>query len=111
MVLNVDSETSYLSAPNACSHATRYYLLGSITRAGQPIKINGATGVLCTVLHFVTASAAEAELRTLFLNVQKAKMMRLTMEEWGHSQPPTPIHINNLTTVGINNNTIKRQKS
>jgi hypothetical protein len=31
--------------------------------------------------------------------------------ELGHPQPPTPIHINNTTTVGIVNNTIKRQRS
>eukprot|EP00804_Cyclotella_cryptica_P000099 CCRYP_013740-RA/>CCRYP_013740-RA protein AED:0.54 eAED:0.62 QI:0/0/0/1/0/0/2/0/116 len=37
--------------------------------------------------------------------------MRLTLEELGHPQPPTPIHVDNSTTVGIVNNTIKRQKS
>jgi len=29
----------------------------------------------------------------------------------GHPQPPTPIHIDNTTAVGIVNNTIKRQRS
>ena len=29
----------------------------------------------------------------------------------GHPQPPTPIHIDNSTAVGIVNNTIKRQRS
>eukprot|EP00804_Cyclotella_cryptica_P000477 CCRYP_020030-RA/>CCRYP_020030-RA protein AED:0.46 eAED:0.57 QI:0/-1/0/1/-1/0/1/0/96 len=37
--------------------------------------------------------------------------MPLTLEELGHPQPPTPIHVDNSTTVGIVNNTIKRQKS
>ena len=37
--------------------------------------------------------------------------MRMTLEEMGHPQPPTPIHVDNSTTVGIVNNTIKRQKS
>ena len=37
--------------------------------------------------------------------------MRLTLQELGHQQPPTPIHIDNSTTVGIVNNTVKRQKS
>jgi hypothetical protein len=37
--------------------------------------------------------------------------MRLTLEELGHPQPPTPIHIDNSTTVGIVNNTVKHQKS
>ena len=29
----------------------------------------------------------------------------------GHPQPPIPIHIDNTTTVGIVNNTTKRQRS
>ena len=37
--------------------------------------------------------------------------MRITLEELGHKQSPIPISIDNTTTVGIVNNTIKRQKS
>jgi hypothetical protein len=54
---------------------------------------------------------AEAELGALFLNAQEAKAMQLVLEELGHPQPPTPIHIDNTTTVGIVNNTIKQQCS
>ncbi len=66
---------------------------------------------MCQILKLVAASAAEAELGALFLNAQEAKVMRITLEELGHPQPPTPIHIDNTTTVGIVNSTIKRQKS
>ncbi len=59
----------------------------------------------------VEASAAEAELQELFLNAQEAKVIQLVLKELGHLQPPTPIHIDNTTTVGIVNNTIKRQWS
>ena len=59
----------------------------------------------------VASSAAEAELSALFLNAKEAKILRLTLEELGHKQPLTPIHVDNSTTVGIDNNTIKRQKS
>lgn len=83
----------------------------SIPRAGQPIKINGAIGVLCSMLHFVATSAAAAKLGVLFLNACAAKITRLTLEELGHPQTPSPIHINNSTTVGIVNDTTKRQKS
>jgi hypothetical protein len=55
--------------------------------------------------------ANEAELGALFLNTQEAKVIQLLLEELGHLQPPTPIHINNTTTMGIVNNTIKRQQS
>ncbi len=37
--------------------------------------------------------------------------MQLILTELGHPQPPTPIHINNTTMVGIVNNTVKRQQS
>ena len=37
--------------------------------------------------------------------------MRLTLQELGHTQSPTPIHIDNSTCVGIVNNTQKRTRS
>ena len=111
MVLNVHSDASYLIAPNTQRRAAGYYFLGSVPKNLQPIKLNGAIYVLCTVLKLVASSAAEAELGALFLNAKEAKIFRLTLEELGHKQPPTPIHAYNSTTVGIVNNTIKRQKS
>jgi hypothetical protein len=59
----------------------------------------------------VAALAAEAELGTFFLNTQEATVIQLILKELGHPQPPTPIDINNTTTVGIVNNTIKQQQS
>jgi hypothetical protein len=111
MVLNVHSNASYLSAPKARSHAGGYFFLGSIPVDGDPIKLNGAIHITCTILKLLAASAAEAKLGALFLNAQEAKVLRLTLAELGHPQPPTPIHIDNTTTVGIVNNTIKRQQS
>ncbi len=54
---------------------------------------------------------SRAELGALFLNAKEAKVLQLILVEFGHPQPPTPIHIDNTTTVGIVNNTIKRQRS
>ncbi len=111
MMLNVHSNASYLSAPNACSQASGYFFLSSIPHDNSPIQINGAIHVTCTILKLVAASAAEAELGALFFNAQEAKVIHLVLEELGHPQPPTPIHIDNTTTVGIINNTIKQQRS
>jgi hypothetical protein len=111
MILNIHSDASYLSAPKARSRAGGYFFLGSLPRDSDPIKLNGAIHITCTILKLVAASAAEAELGALFLNAQEAKALRLTLAERGHPQPPTPIHINNTTAVGIVNNTIKRQRS
>jgi hypothetical protein len=111
MVLNVHSDALYLSAPHARSCAGGYFFLGNTPRDGSPIQINGAVHVTCTILKLVVASAAEMELGGLFLNAQETKVIRLVLVELGHPQPPTPIHIDNTTTVGIVNNTIKQQCS
>jgi hypothetical protein len=75
MILNVRSDGLYLSAPKAHSCAGGYFFLGSIPHNGDPIKLNGAIHITCTILKLVAASAAEAELGTLFLNAQEAKVV------------------------------------
>ena len=111
MILNVHSDASYLTAPKARSRAGGHFFLGSLPKDGCPIRLNGAIVSLCTILKCVAASAAEAKLGALFLNAQEANMMRLTLTEMGHPQPPTPIHCNNTTAVGIVKSNIKRQRS
>jgi hypothetical protein len=100
-ILNVHSDALYLSAPKSQSRAGGYYFLGSISQDGDTIKLNGAIHITCAILEFVAASAAEAELGALFINAQEAKVLQLVLAEFGHPQPPTPIHIDNTTTVGI----------
>ena len=109
MILNVHSDASYLSAPKAHSRAGGHFFLGSLPRDGDPIKLNGAIHVTCTILKLIAASATEAKLGALFLNAHEAKVFRLVLAKRGHPQPPTLIHIDNTTTVGIVNNTIKCQ--
>ena len=111
MILNVHSDASYLTASRGRSRAGGYFFLGSLPKNGKPIKLNGNIAITCAILKLVAASAAEAELGALFLNAQEARIIRLTLAEMGHPQPPTPVHIDNSTCVGIVNNTIKRQRS
>jgi hypothetical protein len=111
MILNVHSDASYLTAAKARSRAGGNFFLGSMSRDDSPIILNGAIYSMCKILKFVAASAAEAELGALFLNAREAKIMRIILLELGHPQPPTPIHIDNTTVVGIVNNPIKRQRS
>ena len=73
--------------------------------------MNGNILTTCSILKLVAASAAEAELGAVILNAQEAKVIRLILKELGHPQPPIPIHVDNTTTVGIVNNSIKRQRS
>ncbi len=111
MILNVHSDASYLSAPKACSRVGGYFFLGSIPQDRDPMKLNGAIHITCPILKLVAASVAEAELGALFLNAQEAKVLQLILTELGRPQPPTPIHIDNTTTVGVVKNMIKRQRS
>ena len=110
MILNIHSDASYLSESRARSRAAGHYFLGSIPDKNKPIQLNGAVHSLCQILKFVAASAAEAELGALYLNVKQGRIIRLALEEMGHPQPPTPINCNNLTTTGIVNGTVKRQR-
>ena len=66
MILNVHSDASYLSAKDSKSRASGYFFMGSLPRDGQPIKLNGAISIICSILKFVASSAAEAELGALF---------------------------------------------
>ena len=85
--------------------------MGESPKTGEPISLNGAVFVNCGILKIVVTSAAEAELGALFLNCREAKIIRLILSELGHEQPPTHIHCDNKTTVGIANNTVKKQRS
>jgi hypothetical protein len=111
MILNVHSDALYLSAPKAHSRAGGYFFLGNIPHNGDPIKLNGAIHITCAILKLVAASAAEAKLGALFLNVQEAKVLQLILVELSHPQLPTPIHIDNTTTAAFVNNRNKRQRS
>mgnify|MGYP006198298991 CR=1 FL=1 len=111
MVLNIHSDASCLNAPEGWSHIGDHHFLGWIPRDNIPIKLNGAIHVISTILKFVAASVAEAELGALFVNAKEGCVIRLILQELGHPQPPTPIHCDNSTTAGIANNTVKRQRS
>ncbi len=104
------SDASYLLEANAHSQACRHFSMGWHADPTKPIKLNGAFFTLCAILCFVVASAAEAKLGVLFLNCKQATIFWLALKEMGHPQPPTPVHCNISTAVGIANNTIERQR-
>ena len=111
MVLNVHSDASYLSEPGAKSRAAGIYFMGDVPENGKPISLNGNIFVVCGMLKFVAASAAEAELGALFINGKETKILRLILEEMGHPQPQTPVHCDNKTATGIANDTVKKHRS
>jgi hypothetical protein len=110
MRLNTHSDASYLSERGARSRAAGFLFCG-VPKKGKPIRLNGPIFVLSAILKFVAASAAEAELGALFLNLREARIMKLTLEELGHPQEALITHCDNNTAVGIANGTVKQQRS
>ena len=85
--------------------------MDSLPKDGDPIKLNGIFHTLCSILRFVVASAAEAKLGALFLNCQEGTIFKTTLEDLlEHPQPKIPVHCDNVTVVGIVNNSIKQQR-
>ena len=58
------------------------------------------------------ASAAEAEIISLYMNEQEQILLQnKTCEEWGHKQPPTSMKTDNNTVCGIINGRFKQNRS
>ena len=109
MILNIHSDASYLPESRARSRIVEEFFMGSIPVNGKLIKLNGAIFIMCGILKFVVALAAEAELAALFINAKEGKILRMTLEEMDHKQPPTPMHCDNIYATGIANDTVKKQ--
>ena len=70
MIMNIKSDTLYLSESKAQSRACRHFFMGWMPKDGKPIRLNGEFYTNTTIMRFVVASAAEAELGALFQNCQ-----------------------------------------
>ena len=126
MILVVHSDASYLSEPKARSRVGGYFFLAeqgeelpplpSTPGRGQPSsatlpRANGPIHIESSVLGLVVTSAAEAELGGLFVNGKEAVVLRQTLTEMGHPQPPTPMITDNITADGIVNETVNQRRS
>jgi hypothetical protein len=70
MILNIHADASYLLEEKAHSRACGHFFRGWMPQDGAPIHLNGAFHVSTTILRFVVASAAKAELSALYHNCQ-----------------------------------------
>ena len=73
--------------------------------------MNGAILVACTTMREVISSAVEAKLGAFLHNGKAVAPICTTLEELGHTQPPTPLQTNNTTAIGISSNNIKQKRS
>jgi hypothetical protein len=109
MVLQVSSDASYLSEPEAQSRAGGHFYVGNNDERQQ--QINGPILCLSSIIKHVMSSAAEAEIGSIFSNAKEAAPLRVMLEEMGHHQPPTPIQTENSTAYGILNNKLNQKRS
>jgi hypothetical protein len=109
MVLQVISDASYLSEPEARSRTRGHFYLGN--KEGRQQMINGPMLCLSSILKHVMSSAAEAEVRSIFNNAKEAAPLRVMLEALGHQQPPTPIQTDNSTDYEILNNKVNQKIS
>jgi hypothetical protein len=70
MILNIHSDVSYLSEAKARSRACGHFFMGWMPKNGDPIQLNGAFHISMTIMRFVVASVAEAELGALYHSCQ-----------------------------------------
>ena len=108
MVLAVDSDASYLIEPKARSRAGGHFYMSN--NATYP-ENNGPVLNVARIIKSVMTSAAEAEMGALYINAREAVPMRITLEEMGHPQPPTPMQTDNTTALGVITNNIRKKQS
>ncbi len=72
---------------------------------------NGAIPTIATIIKVVMSSAAEAELRALYLNAHETVYLQQILTEMGHPQPQTPIQTNNSMAKGVINKKIQPKRT
>jgi hypothetical protein len=110
MILYIHSDASYLSEREAKSRAGGFLYMGNIADTANKLT-NGAILIISTVLKHVMSSAAEADIGAVFINAKEGAVLRTTLEELGHPQPPTPLETDKTTATGYSNGTIKQKRT
>jgi hypothetical protein len=90
MILYIHSDTSYISEREAKSREGGFFYIGNSADTAKTLT-NGELLIISTVLKHVMSSAAEAEIGTVFINAKEGAVLRTTLEELGHPQPPPPL--------------------
>jgi hypothetical protein len=110
MILHIHSDASYLSENEAKSRAGGFFNMGNKNKTDKNLT-NGAILIISKVIKHVMSSAAEAEIGAVFINSKEGAVLRTTLEELGHKQPPTPMETDYTTSTGYSNCTIKQKRT
>jgi hypothetical protein len=108
MILHIHSDASYLSVSNARIRLGGLIFL--VKKYPKQDTLNGSILNAADVIKNMVASAAESEVGACFHNAQSGALLRVTLAELGHTQPPTPLRTDNSTALGLLNETIKKKR-
>ena len=108
MILAVDSNASYLSESGARSCAGGYFPLSN-NSANLPN--NGGVLTVSQIIKAIMSSTAKAKIGALYINCRAAIPAQHTLTKMGHPQTPTPIQTNNITALGVVNNTMAPKRA
>ena len=103
MILFVDSNTSYLTAPGSKNLSCGFFYLGNNDKG----IINSYILNLFTIIKNVMASTAKIEVAALFLNACLTIPLHIALIKLGHPQLPIKMKTDDNTASGFVNNTIK----
>jgi hypothetical protein len=109
MILHIHSDAYYLPENETKSRAGGFFYMGS-NNTNKKLT-NGAILIISKVLKHVMSSAAEAEIGAVFISAKEGAVLRTTLEELGHTQPPIPMETDNTTATGYSNGTIKQKRT
>ena len=111
MILKIHSDAAFGNEPGFRSRAGGHIFLGN--RGEDHGPTNGAILNPTGIIRHVANSATEAEIGAIYINAAHRVIIRNTLQEMGHVQPPTgtPIITDNETALGFINNTMKKQRS
>jgi hypothetical protein len=84
MILYIHCDASYLSEREA---KRGFFYMGRSADTVNKLT-NGAILIISTGLKHVMSLAAEAEIGAVFINDKEGAVLRTTLEELGHPQPP-----------------------
>jgi hypothetical protein len=113
MVMWIHSDASHHSEPGSRSRAGGFFVCGEPIFNGPdaPFKVNAPFDIISTKLPTVTGSSSESETGALYINATTACTHRITLEDLGHPQPPTPIVYDNQVSGKVALGKAKQKKS
>ncbi len=116
MQFTAHRDDSAVSATRSRSRGAGHFILSSEHEEhSQPTSnthsLDGPIHTLCKIIDVVVGSAAEAEIGAGYLNGQAVVPIAVTLAEMGHPQGPTPMQVDNTTSEGFANGTMKQKRS